>query len=466
MNIDFRNRIAAYYLIATSIIIAVVFCTVFFIVKKTVYQNLDQDLSFEANKHTAEVEIHGDSISFINKAEWEEREHKEIQVNPVFLQIMNHRGVLMDKSPNLKEQKLYFNTANKIGVHFDTLLHNKAIRQVQIPILEREVIKGYILAAMSLESSKMVIVRLKNVLLASYPMILVGLFFISRYLAGRSIAPIKSITETTNRITKNNLDERVVLPKNRDELYTLSSSINELMNRIQNAIQRERQFTSDASHELRTPLASIRGTLEVLIRKPRSKEDYETKITDTLLEIDKITTTVEQLLHMARLDTSLSNTDLDTLSITALLEDVLLRFEKQIEAKQIKIEFSDNLHTESLIPQQYSYLILENVIGNAIKYSDEDSTLFITIGQNEQGSVCIVEDEGIGIKEEDIEQIFNPFFRSDALGHKQISGNGLGLSITQRAANAIGASVSIESKLDKGTKVTINFKQILRKPSY
>ena len=113
---------------------------------------------------------------------------------------------------------------------------------------------------------------------------------------------VKDIIETTNRITKDNLNERVKLPVNKDELYQLSNGINRLLQRIEDTIVRERQFTSDASHELRTPLASLRGTLEVLIRKPRTQSEYEEKVTYALYEIDRMNNIIEQLLILARMD--------------------------------------------------------------------------------------------------------------------------------------------------------------------
>ena len=226
MTLDFKNRIALRYMIATAIIISLVYGVVYFTVRSSVYSNLDHSLSLEAKKHTGEIDIINDSIYFINKGEWVEHEHREAQVSPVFIQIMNSRGQLMDKSPNLKDQKLPFSNANKNGDHFDSKLNNKAIRQVQIPITHKGVLKGYIMAAMPLEPTLLVLRNLRSVLLISYPLILIGLFFITRYLAGRSIIPVRNITETTNRITNRHLNERVELPPNRDELYQLSASIN------------------------------------------------------------------------------------------------------------------------------------------------------------------------------------------------------------------------------------------------
>ncbi|SDE45424.1 Signal transduction histidine kinase [Pricia antarctica] len=457
MSLSFRNRIALHYMTATAIIMAVAFTVVYFVVQGTVYQNLDNDLAFEAVKHSGEINIVGDSIKVINKIEWEESEHREVQVNPVFIQILDKNGNFMDKSPNLKEDELAFNPLDKYGGNFDGTLNERPIRQVQVPIEQNGKIKGFILTAMSLESSKMVLLNLRNVLIVSYLFLLVGLYFISRYLAGRGIIPVKVITETTKRITKNNLNDRVVLPQNRDELYELSSGINELLQRIENAMGRERQFTSDASHELRTPLSTLRGTLEVLIRKPREQEEYEDKIKFSLSEIDRMTDTIEQLLLLARLGTSSKIASESLISLPTLIDEILSRHKKAIMQKELSIDFQDEVPNENMVPSYYTNLIMDNIIGNAIKYSKNATTIHITIEQLESKIVCKVQDEGIGIKKEDLDNLFNHFFRSEALKHKSIPGNGLGLSIAKKAADAINARIVVDSEFGNGTTFTIQF---------
>ena len=104
------------------------------------------------------------------------------------------------------------------------------------------------------------------------------LIFNRSFFAGRSIKPVTNIIKTSSQITKDNLTTRIELPNNKDELFTLSKTINDLLERMEEAVEREKQFTSDASHELRTPLAVIKGTLEVLVRKPREKQEYEEKL--------------------------------------------------------------------------------------------------------------------------------------------------------------------------------------------
>jgi len=458
MKLAYKDRIALSFMFATAVVIALVFLLVYFTVKETVYSNLDKDLAFEAVKHTGEIVIESNKIRFVNKAEWEEIEHREVQVNPVFIQLIDTEGVLMDRSPNLKGAQLMFSADQKTNAHFNTQLSDRNIRQVQVPLTAHKEVKGYILVAMSLDASLMVINKLRSILLISYPLVLIGLFFISRIFAGRSILPIKHIVSTTNKITRQNLDERVQLPKSQDELYDLSSAINGLMDRIQSAINRERQFTSDASHELRTPLSALRGTLEILIRKPRNHEEYVEKINYGLREIDHMTNTVEKLLILARFDKEPLAANEQEAHIITMIDDIIQRHKKEIVERNIKIKVTNDSTGDQLVSTYYGGLILENIINNAVKYSPPQSTVSISIDDAEDGQRrCTVTDQGEGIAEENLNQIFRPFFRSNMLHNKSTSGSGLGLSIAQKSAEAIGAKIQVDSMLGKGTTFTITF---------
>ena len=127
--------------------------------------------------------------------------------------------------------------------------------------------------------------------------------------------------------------ERVELPQNKDEIHELSLSFNSLLDRIENALERERQFTSDASHELRTPLATLRGTLEVLIRKPRNQDEYEDKIKYSLKEIDKMVATLEQLLLLARLDSNGKIIGNKLVDLSTIMDESISRLKNQIAEK-------------------------------------------------------------------------------------------------------------------------------------
>lgn len=456
MTLSYKNRIAIYYMGVTAVIIALVFVVVYLIVRTTVYHNLDSVLSYQAKKHTKEIFIEGDSLRFVNKAEWEEREHKEVDIHPVFMQINDKDGRIMDKSPNLKDQSLAYEMNPEFVDPHSRLLGGREIRQAQIPLIKDDRVKGYILVAMSLEDAKMVLKNLKTILWVFYPGVLFALFFIARFLAGKSIVPIKQITETTNRISRKNLNERVNLPAHKDELHTLSTSINDLLQRLQETLEREKQFTSDASHELRTPLAVLKGTLEVLTRNPRSAEEYKDKINESIREIDRLSGIVDQLLLLARLEKS-SLSGQQSVILVSVIDEILQRHRQDINLKKLRVQVADPENLEVITDKYYLDLILDNLISNAIKYSYADTTLLISIKKDRNQIFCKIGDRGIGIKQEDLNMIFRPFFRSDALAHKQIKGNGLGLSIVQKACELLKINLTIDSRVNSGTEVTLVF---------
>ena len=458
MKLSFKDRIAIYYMLATALIVAFAFFVVFFLVKQTVYQQLDSDLQYEATRHLQETTLENGKPVFWDKEEWEEREHKEVQINPVFVQVMDSTGKrVTDKSPNLKEYQLSFFQNKDDNEHFNAYLKDELIRQIQVPVKSDDKVYGYIITAMSFEASQDVIVRLAWILILCYPLILIVLFYISRLLAGRSIKPIQEITQTTNRISRDHLNERVTLPDNEDELYDLSLSINRLLDRVEQAIDRERQFTSDASHELRTPISSIRGTLEVLIRKERTREDYENKINYSLSEIDRMSVIIEQLLFLARNNEGYKFDQSGQTEIISLIDEVINEYSLKLRKKNIQLVFNAEGVSDFQVHYYYGYVILNNIVENAIKYAYSDSTLVIDLTMENSRPVVKITDEGIGIKEADISKIFNPFFRSEGLEHKHIKGTGLGLSIVQKAAEAIGAKIKVTSTKNKGTTFIIHF---------
>lgn len=453
----FKDRIALHYLLTASSLIAIVFIIIYLIVSTTVYSNLDSALIYEAHKHLKDVTINDNHLHFNNKAIMAEREHKEAEVLPFFLQIVDSSGKIIQKTKNLKSQNLTFRADMPDRRCFNAVLNNKAIRQIQIPIKKNGLLKGYLITAVSLEGTKLVVDNLRTVLFILFPLILGVLFFVARYLADRNIRPILDIIETANRITKQNLSERVALPKTHDELFTLAKAVNDLLDRMQNAFEREKQFTNDASHELRTPLSVIKGTLEVLVRKPRKEEEYKEKINYCISEINSMSERVDQLLLLARFDKANISLRKQTLPAISLIDNAIHRHRKLIEEKNIQIIMEDKVGAEVVTDPYYMDMIMENIISNALKYSSPGSTVEIrTLRFNGRVAIEVLDYAG-GIKEEHLEAVFNPFFRSEALSHKHITGSGLGLSIVKKASEVLGVKVKLENHPKGGLRVQILF---------
>lgn len=455
-QLSFKNRIASLYIFTTALLISVVFCVIYFSVSYNVYSHINDDIISESQKHLTEISVSNYNFRLIHAEEWMEREHNTVDVNPVFVQFIDENKRVVEKSPNLN-RNLQFQSKIPSGHLFDYQLEGKSLRQIQLPIYQDKTIVGYLMVAMSLENSYMVLNDLLEVLLIAYPTILLILFGIARLITGRSIQPISEIITTSNIITKDNLKSRIPLPKTKDELYVLSKTINNLLDRLETAIEREKQFTSDASHELRTPLTAIKGTLEVLIRKPRGTQEYEDKINFCVSEVDRLNHLVDQLLLLARYENEKQTIKKESVFLNGLILDILARQSTFIEANGIIIstKFEDEFYCIS--DHHFVSIILTNLISNALKYSNSNGTIDVHLYTKEQQIICSIVDNGIGISKVDLEKVFQPFFRSKALNHPDIKGIGVGLSIVQRLCSLLNIGINISSSEQLGTKVELFF---------
>ena len=454
-SFSFKNRIAFNYIVSGSILIAIVFLFIYSIVKFSVNKHVNEEIQEELYKHLDDVSTDSNDTYLIQVDQWRAREHNSISVNPVFVEFYDNNKEIIDKSPNLKSSNLkLFPYSNNEFI--DTKLNNIPVRQIQTAIINNNQVVGYLVVAMSLEDFEIVQI-LKNILLVTFPIILILLFLIARFFAGRSIKPVRTIIETSNQITKDNLQTRIPLPQNKDELYVLSENINNLLNRIESAIDREKQFTSDASHELRTPLAVIKGTMEVLIRKPRNQQEYEEKIQFCISEVDRLNHMVDQLLLLARFENQKQNVKQESIYLNALILDNLTRFSDKTESKKLKIkaDFTDDYYIQS--DNYLVSIIFSNLISNAIKYSYDNGEIVLQLEKTSTEIIFTVSDNGIGISEQDLNKIFNSFYRSDVSNHPEIKGTGLGLSIVKRLCDLLKLEIAVESNLNKGTKFVLNF---------
>jgi signal transduction histidine kinase len=456
-KLSFRNRIAFYYIISTALLITIVFVVIYQMVSLSVYNHINDDIQNEVEKHLQEIEIDRNNSYLIQVDEWREREHNTVDVNPVFVQFFDSNNKFIDKSPNLKKLNLKLYPENRNDEFIDTYLNKKPIRQIQVPLYDNEKVIGRLIVAMSLDDAIMVLSNLRKILAIAFPLILISLFLIARFIVGRSIKPIKTIIETSKQISRENLSSRIDLPQNKDELFVLSKTINDLLDRIENAVEREKQFTSDASHELRTPLAVIKGTLEVLVRKPRSQSEYEEKINYSIKEVDRLNQLVDELLLLARFENQKEASKKEQVFLNALILDNLARYSQKINNKNITIlhDFKDDFF---ILSDNYLVsIIISNLLSNAIKYSNQEGVVSIYLLKENNQIICKIHNNGIGIPRDELDKIENRFFRSQSVLETNTKGTGLGLSIVKRLTNLLNINLKIQSKLNSETIVELRF---------
>lgn len=454
MKLAFKERLAFLYLLSTASIVFILFVVIVFTVRQSTLHYLDASIKKEAQKHSKDIEIAHNTIHFKSNV-WQQKEHQAVEVNPVFIQITDNTGKVITKSPNLKYDSLMLYKNMKNGFA-NTELSGIPIRQYQQPIDINGKMKGYLLVALSQKGPEMVLRQLTTTLLIAFPIVLLILFFWARFIAGKGIKPVTTIIHTANKITQANLGERIPVPQNKDELHLLVNTINQLLDRIENAVVREKQFTSDAAHELKTPLQIMKGKMEVLIRKPRTSEEYQEKIQQCMKEVDRMGYLTDQLLLMARFESQKQALEKGTISINETIEQVIKRKAQQFEDKKVNllVKVSDlNVKTD---PYLFN-IILENLLSNALKYTQEGGTVTIKSGLDDQHPFLNITDTGVGIPKEEQNRIFDRFYRSEAMKHSGIKGTGLGLSIVKRLTEILNLNFKLESTPEKGTSVWVYF---------
>jgi two-component system OmpR family sensor kinase len=455
MNTSYKERIARRLTWVTALIFSLVFLMIYLVANYTVVRAIDRELQLEIDKHKKEIFLVDGKIRFLHMDEWEEMEHAQIQLNPIFIEIVDMEGNSMDRSPNLNENYLSFSPEKSENKEAWTQkIGSREVRQRQIPLFNAGKQEGYLLLAKSFADTRELLDNLRNVLLLIYPLILISLYLTMRYLAGKSIEPLEKISQKTNQITQENLNERIPETGANDEIGQLSRSINNLLGRLEQALKREKQFTSDTSHELRTPLAVLRGTLEVLIRKPRTAEEYEQKVKTALGSIDRMSTMIDQLLALARVENG-KNLVKEELELIAFLEELADQFSLE---KQQKVVFQSLLSLPIYVRTNEKSLemILGNLLENAVKYSQEGNEVFLRVGREKEAFIEVV-DLGCGIAPEELDQIFDPFFRAQEALDRGIPGTGLGLAIVKKLAQESGIQLSVRSEKGKGSTFRLDF---------
>jgi signal transduction histidine kinase len=249
------------------------------------------------------------------------------------------------------------------------------------------------------------------------------------FLAGRALSPVDQITRQAERIGAEDLSRRLALPLPNDELGRLAAAFDGMIDRLEGAFQRQRQFTADASHELRTPLAIIRSQAEVALGHPREAAYYVHVLTSIREESERLGRLAENLLVLARVSPRARERD--------------IRLEVEVSA-------------DCAVRGDATWLsqLLLNLLDNALRYTPPGGRVRLGLRPTDGGVAVEVADTGSGIGPEHVPHIFERFYRADA-ARTRADGAGLGLAICEWIAHAHGGRLEVVSVVDRGTTFTL-----------
>lgn len=278
---------------------------------------------------------------------------------------------------------------------------------------------------------------------------------LSYYLSNRLIWPISRKIRKANTISGTNLHERLIVYNPDDELGEMAIAFNKLLDRLEGAFKMQKLFVANASHEIRNPLTAILGETEVALARDRSADEYRESLKSISVEADRLNLLINNLFQLSSVSDNVVNIKREPILLTELINDARKKHDFLNPNNQLQVHFDELAKNEEVIVFGSRILLqtaLINIMDNASKFSSDDVVAMGMTVNNENVTITVV-DRGVGIPENDIAKITQPFFRADNV--RQIRGTGIGIPLTLRIVEIHGGKLDVQSELNKGTTVTI-----------
>jgi two-component system, OmpR family, sensor kinase len=276
------------------------------------------------------------------------------------------------------------------------------------------------------------------------------------WLSRRAIAPIQKMSQLADEIQSNTLSRRIDIHGFDSEFARLGAVLNSMFDRLHDAFQQQRRFVADASHELRTPLSVIMTSTELALAKERSPDEYKFQLETCQRSANRMHQLVESLLMLARLDGKQTSEAPSLFDLAGLTQENLDWLGTLASERQI--QFVADLQT-CMVSGHHNLLnqLITNLLMNAIQYNKVGGTVKIEVRPEADGRVLIISDDGIGIPENDLQHLFDRFYRVDQARSRNTGGNGLGLAICQRIVEIHRGTIEVKSRVAEGTRFIIRF---------
>lgn len=300
--------------------------------------------------------------------------------------------------------------------------------------------------------------QLRLVVILAMCLVVLASGLLGYFLSMLFLRPLGEIHDTVKLISKDpTKDVRVTVPRHNDELAELTTMFNEMLDRMQRYIDQQSQFVSDVSHELRTPIAIIQGHLDMLERWGKDDPDVlNDSIKASLIETKRMKNLVQEMLDLSRAEQVEINFRNQRTVVNDVVHQVFNNF--KVLYPEFVFTLDDDLNTPitANIYRDHLEQVLVILCDNAIKYSTTRKEVHISLSRGMNMVEIGIQDFGEGIPAEDIDKVFDRFYRVDKARSRKKGGNGLGLSIAKRLIEGYHGSITLESSLGAGSLFRIN----------
>ena len=420
---------------------------VYFSMARGLSAAMDNSLTINASQVAAGLNIANGKL-ILSDSLMEAPENADLRGRGFTIRILSPQGVSIQEFGSFRNLPV---SLDQSFATFSDPAANITVRIYSQPVYDNNQLVAIVQVAQSLDDIQNTLQRLLVTLLVSVPILVIIAGVSGYFLAARALAPIDQITSTTRRISGEDLSARLNIPVTDDEVGRLTQTLNDMLARLDDSFQRERQFTNDASHELRTPLTAMQAILGVIREKRRTPKEYEQALDDLNEETDRLRTLVENLMRLARGEKRSNNLH-EMIDISTLISDVADSLRPLAEIKNLILACDIPEHLKTVGDSDELIRLFVNLLDNAIKYTAHGK-ISITAQKKAKEIAINIEDTGIGISPEHLPHIFDRFYRVEE--SRVTRGAGLGLAIAQEIAIAHHGIIEAHSIRGGGTTFTV-----------
>ncbi len=282
-------------------------------------------------------------------------------------------------------------------------------------------------------------------------------------LAHRAIRPVHDITETARRIRPSNLGERIPPARLPAELLTLAATFNQMLDRLEQSFARLSRFSADIAHELRTPVFSLRGEIEVALRKPRTPEEYRDVLGSGLEECGRLARLIDRLLFLARAEDPHTQIKRETCDVGHELATVREFYGLAAAEARVRLEVAVDGLVAADLDRSLFQRAVGNLVANALAHTPPGGVITLTAFGDDRAVRVEVADTGCGIPAQHLPHVFDRFYRADPSRSSKNGSVGLGLAILRGIVELHGGTVELTSAVGRGTRASLTFPR-MKKP--
>ena len=456
-----RARLTLWYF-SISFFILIIFCAgTYYGVKNLLFSTLDKELDVIASTIEQSYSINNDNFSELSKDP-----ENSIDFSQYYLVLYNRDKYLIYSSRIAR--KLSFKiplTEKKYKISY--LIDSKVFNQneffnsrkngaITFRLMNRRLISdnhtiGWITVGLPIGHIEYSMDHLIYYILTGG---FIGILLISigsYFLIQKTLSPVNIITKKANRISKNNLDERIEINNQDDELGQLSIVLNNLLDRLQIAFESQQQFMADAAHELKTPLSILRSNWESELNNPEIPLDLKEKFVKDIETITRLNHLINNLLLLSQTESPKSQFEFKKVRIDEVLREAVADIKILSDIKSQKIIIKNFLPEIVLGDKLRLFQLFFNLLENGVKYTQEKGNITLNVILSPEFVIVEISDNGPGIPQEDIPFIFNRFYRVQKDRARKTGGTGLGLSICKLIVDLHKGKIEVNSKLGEGT---------------